>query len=264
MSTNHGFCHTHSAPPASPEAIDPVCGMTVDPAKTSHHARHAGQDYHFCSSKCRERFVARPEIFLEGASPPPPAAAADAVYTCPMHPEIEQIGPGTCPLCGMALEPKVFTLAHGPSEEYLDMRRRFIVSAVLTAPLAVLAMLRHLWPVAVEAFGARTLDWVELVLATPVVLWGGAPFFVRGWQSIKNRYLNMFTLIAIGTGVAWTYSLVGAVAPQLFPPSFRDMHGGVGLYFEAAAEIVTLVLLGQVLELRARERTGSAIRLCSI
>jgi Cu+-exporting ATPase len=260
MSTNHGFCHTHSAPPASPEAIDPVCGMTVDPAKTSHHARHADQDYHFCSNKCRERFVARPEIFLEGASAPPPAAAADAVYTCPMHPEVEQIGPGTCPLCGMALEPKVFTLAQGPSEEYLDMRRRFIVSAVLTAPLAVLAMLRHLWPVAVEAFGARTLDWVELVLATPVVLWGGAPFFVRGWQSIKNRYLNMFTLIAIGTGVAWTYSLVGAVAPQIFPASFRDMHGGVGLYFEAAAVIVTLVLLGQLLELRARERTGSAIR----
>ncbi len=259
MDTNHGCCHAHSAPPAHAEATDPVCGMTVDPAKTPHHARHAGQDYHFCSGKCRERFVARPEIFLGGASPPP-AAAADAVYTCPMHPEIEQIGPGTCPLCGMALEPKAFTLSEGPSEEYIDMRRRFIVSAALTAPLAALAMLRHFWPVAVEAFGARTLDWVELVLATPVVLWGGAPFFVRGWQSIKNRCLNMFTLIAIGTGIAWAYSVVGAVAPQLFPPSFRDVHGGVGLYFEAAAVIVTLVLLGQLLELRARERTGSAIR----
>jgi Cu+-exporting ATPase len=233
--------------------------MTVDPGNTPHHAAHSGEDYHFCSAKCRERFAARPEIFLEGA-PPAADGPKDAVYTCPMHPEVEQVGPGTCPLCGMALEPKAFTLSEGPSEEYLDMRRRFIVSAILTAPLAIFVMLRHFWPAAVEALGARTLDWVELLAATPVVLWGGAPFFQRGWQSVRNRYLNMFTLIALGTGVAWTYSVVGAVAPQVFPPSFRDMHGGVGLYFEAAAVIVTLVLLGQLLELSARERTGSAIR----
>jgi Cu+-exporting ATPase len=184
----------------------------------------------------------------------------DVIYTCPMHPEIEQVGPGTCPICGMALEPKAFAPAAGPSGEYLDMRRRFVVSAILTAPLALLVMLRHFWPHTVEAIGARTLDWSELAVATPVVLWGGWPFFVRGWQSLRNRHLNMFTLIAVGTGVAWTYSMVGALAPQIFPPAVRDAHGGVGLYFEAAAVIVTLVLLGQVLELRAREQTGSAIR----
>ena len=187
-------------------------------------------------------------------------ARTDIVYTCPMHPQIEQIGPGTCPICGMALEPKGAVLPEGPSEEYLDMRRRFIVSAILSAPLAAIVMLRHLWPMATDLAGARSLDFVELALATPVVLWGGWPFFVRGWQSVLRRRFNMFTLIALGTGVAWLYSVVGALAPQAFPASFRDMHGGVGLYFEAAAVIVTLVLLGQVLELRARERTGSAIR----
>jgi Cu+-exporting ATPase len=185
---------------------------------------------------------------------------ADAVYTCPMHPQIEQIGPGTCPICGMALEPRDAVLADGPSEEYLDMRRRFIVSALLSAPLALLVMARHFWPMTVGAFSAHSLDLVELALASPVVLWGGLPFFVRGWQSVLRRRFNMFTLIALGTGVAWLYSIVGALAPQLFPASFRSMHGSVGLYFEAAAVIVTLVLLGQVLELRARERTGSAIR----
>ncbi len=261
MEPTHSSCHAHSAPPA--KAVDPVCGMSVDPATTPHHAAHQGENYHFCSAKCRERFAARPELFVGPRDHAPHGAQAssnDAVYTCPMHPEVEQIGPGTCPICGMALEPKNFTLSEGPSEEYLDMRRRFIGSAILTAPLFGLVMLRHFWPASVEMVGGRTLDWLELVLATPVVLWGGWLFFVRGWQSIVNRSLNMFTLIAIGTGVAWTYSVVGAVAPQIFPPSFRSMHGGVGLYFEAAAVIVTLVLLGQVLELRARERTGSAIR----
>ena len=254
-------CHAHSTPPA--EAVDPICGMSVDPATTPHHAAHQGENYHFCSAKCRERFAARPELFVDTddhAAPDARASSPDAVYTCPMHPEVEQIGPGTCPVCGMALEPKSFALSDEPSEDYLDMRRRFTGSAILTAPLFGLVMLRHFWPASVEMVGGRTLDWIELVLATPVVLWGGWPFFVRGWQSIVNRSLNMFSLIAIGTGVAWTYSVVGAVAPQIFPPSFRSMHGGVGLYFEAAAVIVTLVLLGQVLELRARERTGSAIR----
>ncbi|WP_395612230.1 heavy metal translocating P-type ATPase [Allosphingosinicella sp.] len=260
MDSNHKCdAHSHAHPPSG-EVVDPVCGMTVDPAKTPHHAHHAGQDYHFCSAKCRERFEARPEVFLGESPPPTPQGSKDVIFTCPMHPQIEQIGPGTCPICGMALEPKDVTLLDGPSDEYLDMRRRFIVSAILTVPLAVVVMLRHFWPMSVEALGARTLDWVEFALATPVVLWGGFPFFVRGWQSVLRRRLNMFTLIALGTGVAWAYSVIGAVAPQIFPVSFRTMHGGVGLYFEAAAVIVTLVLLGQVLELRARERTGSAIR----
>jgi len=262
MDTTHS-CHDHSHAHeghAPGQAIDPVCGMTVDPSTTPHHARHAGQDYHFCSAGCRERFVARPEIFLDGSTREAVQGPDDVVYTCPMHPQIEQIGPGTCPICGMALEPKGVAVIEGPSEEYLDMRRRFIVSAILTAPLALIVMLRHFWPMSVEAFGARPLDWTELALATPVVLWGGWPFFVRGWQSVRRMRLNMFTLIALGTGVAWVYSVAGAVAPQIFPASFRTMHGGVGLYFEAAAVIVTLVLLGQVLELRARERTGSAIR----
>ncbi len=245
---------------ADGKAIDPVCGMTVDPTSTPHHARHAGQDYHFCSAKCRERFEARPEIFLQGSTREAVQGPEDVIYTCPMHPEIEQIGPGTCPICGMALEPKGVAVIEGPSEEYLDMRRRFIVSVILTVPLAVVVMLRHFWPMSVEAIGARALDWTEFALATPVVLWGGWPFFVRGWQSVLRMRFNMFTLIALGTGVAWAYSVAGAMAPQIFPASFRTMHGGVGLYFEAAAVIVTLVLLGQVLELRARERTGSAIR----
>jgi P-type Cu+ transporter len=240
--------------------VDPVCGMTVDPSTTAHHAEHEGHAYHFCSAKCRERFELRPELYIDPSETAAPHASTDVEYTCPMHPEIVQVGPGTCPICGMALEPKAFDPNSGPSEEYLDMRRRFAVSAVLSAPLFLLVMLRHFWPATVESIGGRTLDWVELFMATPVVLWGGWPFFVRGWQSITTRRLNMFTLIAIGTGIAWAYSVVGAVAPQLFPPAFRTHDGGVGLYFEAAAVIVTLVLLGQVLELRAREQTGSAIR----
>ena len=261
MDTIHDSCAHRQAEDSTPmTAIDPVCGMTVDPATTPRHARHDGIDYHFCSATCRERFEARPALFLDEKPRAAPEAATDVIYTCPMHPQIEQVGPGSCPICGMALEPKGAVLVDGPSEEYLDMRRRFVLSAILTVPLAAIVMLRHFWPMSLETLGARTLDWTELALATPVVLWGGWPFFVRGWQSLVRRRLNMFTLIALGTGVAWAYSIVGAIAPQLFPASFRTMHGGVGLYFEAAAVIVTLVLLGQVLELRARERTGSAIR----
>jgi P-type Cu+ transporter len=260
---DHGHGLSHNAASAGMpqgEVIDPVCGMTVDPDATVHHVRHGGEDYHFCSAKCRERFLARPQIFLEGAASVAGSAAPDVIYTCPMHPEVEQIGPGSCPICGMALEPKGVTLAESPSEEYLDMRRRFIVSALLTTPLAILVMLRHFWPETVEFAGGRVLDWVELAVATPVVLWGGLPFFIRGWHSVVRRRFNMFTLIALGTGVAWTYSSAGALAPQKFPDSFRTHEGGIGLYFEAAAVIVTLVLLGQVLEARAREQTGSAVR----
>nr|WP_314441966.1 heavy metal translocating P-type ATPase [uncultured Sphingomonas sp.] len=262
-SSNCGHDHSAAAPhehASNGKVADPVCGMSVDPATTPHHAEHDGQTYHFCSVKCRERFELRPELYLDHAEVSSGPASHDVEYTCPMHPEIVQVGPGTCPICGMALEPKAFDPNSGPSEEYLDMRRRFVVSAALSAPLFVLVMLRHFWPATVEFIGGRTLDWVELIMATPVVLWGGWPFFVRGWNSLKTLHLNMFTLIAIGTGIAWAYSIVGAIAPQVFPPAFRTHEGGVGLYFEAAAVIVTLVLLGQVLELRAREQTGSAIR----
>ena len=258
-----GHDHSSAAPHehvSVGKVTDPVCGMSVDPRTTPHHAEHNGHTYHFCSAKCRERFELRPELYLDHAEVSSEPASHDVEYTCPMHPEIVQIGPGTCPICGMALEPKAFDPNSGPSEEYLDMRQRFVVSAALSTPLFVLVMLRHFWPATVEFIGGRTLDWVELVMATPVVLWGGWPVFVRGWNSLKTLHLNMFTLIAIGTGIAWAYSIVGAVAPQLFPPAFRTHDGGVGLYFEAAAVIVTLVLLGQVLELRAREQTGSAIR----
>jgi P-type Cu+ transporter len=257
--SRHDHAHHHPGG-ANAKAIDPVCGMTVDPVATPHHATHEGIDYHFCSAKCRERFEARPELFLGESPRPEPEGLNEVVYTCPMHPQIEQIGPGTCPICGMALEPKGAVILGGPSEEYLDMRRRFIVSVILTVPVAIVAMGRHLFPVMFEFAGARTLDWIELALATPVVLWGGWPFFVRGWQSLKTRHLNMFTLIALGTGVAWLYSMVATLVPGIFPPAFRGQHGEVGVYFEAAAVIVTLVLLGQVLELRAREQTGSAIR----
>ncbi|QIG79752.1 heavy metal translocating P-type ATPase [Stakelama tenebrarum] len=260
MSDCHHHQHGNHEAPADGTVTDPVCGMTVDPAKTEHHAHHAGADYHFCSAKCREKFVARPELYLDVAQRPQDSGPKDVVYTCPMHPEIEQIGPGNCPICGMALEPKTFTPMEGPSEEYRDMRRRFIGSAVLTAPLFVMVMLRHFAPGTLTWVGGRTLDWIELVLATPVVLWGGWPFFVRGWQSILSRHFNMFTLIAVGTGIAWAYSMIGVLAPQIFPPAFRGPDGGVGLYFEAAAVIVTLVLVGQLLELRAREQTGSALK----
>jgi Cu+-exporting ATPase len=240
MRTNH-CCESHVAAPASgPLAVDSGHAMSVGSVGMPRQTDRADN-------------LAKPGLR-------PAEEQMDVIYTCPMHPEIEQIGPGFCPICGMALEPKDFASVDGPSRDYVDMRRRFIASAVLTVPLAILVMLRHLWPGTVAIIDHRALDWIELTVATPVVLWGGAPFFARGWRSLVNRHLNMFTLIAVGTGIAWIYSVVGALAPELFPPAFRDMHGSVGLYFEAAAVIVTLVLLGQVLELRAREQTGSAIR----
>jgi Cu+-exporting ATPase len=233
--------------------IDPVCGMTVQPAEAAGRWVHQGKTYYFCNPSCLERFKADPARYLTAASQPvaPPQHAGNAgagvEYTCPMHPEVRQIGPGFCPKCGMALEPVNVTLAEEEGGELRDMTRRLIVSALLTVPIA-LSMFRAIPPLAL------------LALATPVVLWGGWPFFVRGWHSVTAASLNMFTLIALGTGAAYGYSLVAAIAPQLFPASFRDHHGQIGLYFEPAAVIVTLVLLGQVLELRARQRTGSAIR----
>ncbi len=237
---------------------DPVCGMTVDPATAKHSAVHGGATFHFCSAGCKTRFEADPAKFLSPAPPPEPADE-HAVYTCPMHPEIHQDGPGDCPICGMALEPMVPT-AHTPrSREMSYMARRFWLGVVLTLPLFSMEMGGHLlgWHGLVAM---PTSGWIQFALATPVVLWSGWPFIVRGWRSVVGRHLNMFTLVALGTLVAWLYSTVALVFPDIFPATFRDHEGSVSLYFEAAAVITVLVLIGQVLELRARERTSGAIR----
>jgi Cu+-exporting ATPase len=244
---------------------DPVCGMTVDPATAKYRIEHDGRTVSFCSAKCRERFAADPARYTTGESDRPPAGGGPAeppgtIYTCPMHPEIERAGPGDCPICGMALEPKTIAVDEGPSAEYLDMRRRFRVSAVLCLPLVAVAMGRHLAPDSFAIVSARWLDWSEFVLATLVVLWGAWPFFKRFWASLKSRSPNMWTLIGLGVGAAYLFSVVATIAPGIFPDPFRGHDGEVGVYFEAAAVIVALVLLGQVLELRARERTGGAIR----
>ena len=251
--------HKHQHREAGPaEVKDPVCGMTVDPAKTPHHAMHAGHEWYFCSDKCRVKFMADPEHYLK------PAVTIDApegtIWTCPMHPEVRQDHPGACPICGMALEPETVSLDRGPSPELADMTRRFWIGLVLALPVFLLEMGGHLFPAIHHLVPMRVSTWVQLVLATPVVLWAGWPFFERGWASLKSRHLNMFTLIAMGTGVAWAYSMVAALAPSLFPPAFRNPGGSVAVYFEAAAVITVLVLLGQVLELRARERTSGAIK----
>ena len=252
--------HDHNpAPPTSNVVKDPVCGMSVDPQVTPHRTTHAGQNYFFCSSGCVAKFEAAPERYASDAPRAEPSAPADAVYTCPMHPQIRQVGPGTCPICGMALEPDVVSADSGPNPELKDMARRFWVGLVLTAPVFALEMGGHLTGLMMLMDG-RTSAWVQLALATPVVLWSGWPFFQRGAQSLKNRSLNMFTLIAMGVGVAWLYSVLATVAPQVFPPAFRRPDGSVAVYFEAAAVIVVLVLLGQILELRAREQTSGAIK----
>jgi P-type Cu+ transporter len=259
----HGHNHGHGS-----AVKDPVCGMTVDPATTQHRRFHGETEYYFCSAGCRSKFAASPDEYLDDGADGPavthPATGAlahgaeGAVWTCPMHPEIRRDGPGSCPICGMALEPLEPSVEDGPNPELIDMSRRFSVSAVFSVPLLALAM-------GPELFGWHPMEmttsiWVQLALATPVVLWGGWPFFERGWASLKSRNLNMFTLISLGVGVAYCYSLVAALAPGLFPASFRTMGGVVPVYFEAAAVITTLVLLGQVLELRARSATGKAIR----
>jgi Cu+-exporting ATPase len=236
--------------------------MTVDPAKSRHRAEHAGQSYVFCSARCREKFNAEPARYI-GSSPQGPASAAagEVLWTCPMHPQIVRKEPGNCPICGMALEPMTPTAGETENPELRAMRRRFRVGVALSLPLLAIAMAEHFNKPALDTLIAPgLLVWVQLILGTPAVLWGGWPFFTRGWASIVSRRLNMFTLIALGTGVAYVYSLVAALAPGVFPASFRDVDGQVPLYFEAAAVIVTLVLLGQVLELRARSQTSSAIR----
>jgi Cu+-exporting ATPase len=258
--TGHGSHAHHQAEAAT--VTDPVCGMDVTPGDAAGgSAEHAGTTYWFCHPGCRERFVADPTRYLDPPKPGPGSAPGQGprLYTCPMHPEVRQVGPGSCPKCGMALEPLEVTADEGPSHELVDMTRRFWVSVALTVPVLALAMGEMLAPALVAALGPTTWLWSQLVLSTPVVLWGGWPFFVRGWQSLVTRNLNMFTLIALGTGAAFVYSVFAVLFPDALPHAMR--HGGVPpVYFEAAAVITTLVLLGQVLELRARSATSGAIR----
>ena len=239
---------------------DPVCGMAVEPATAKHHGEHAGQTYYFCSSRCREKFEGEPERYVTPAFPEPsrPSAGGKVLWTCPMHPQIVRNEPGSCPICGMALEPMTPAGGEGANPELRDMMRRFWICVALSVPLVALAMMQDLMGPGLMT--PRVAVWAQFVLATPAVLWGGWPFFERGWRSIVSLHLNMFTLIALGTGVAYVYSLIAALAPGIFPPSFRTPEGEVPVYFEPAAVIVTLVLVGQVLELRARTQTGGAIR----
>ena len=296
--------------PKAGSAVDPVCGMTVAPAKAAGQYEHEGRTYFFCSTHCLEKFRVEPKKYLGvpaglvglSLAPAKPTVSATAAatggdYTCPMHPEVHAAKPGpcpscgmaleptsitpttktewvcpmhreivrpepgTCPICGMALEPRTVTAEEEVNPELVDMSRRFWASLALTAPVFLLTMSEMLRGQPVHhALGARVLTWIQLALATPVVLWSGWPFFERGWQSVVNRRLNMFSLIALGTGTAYFYSVIAAVFPSLFPDSFRGHGGEVAVYFEAAAVITTLVLLGQVLELRARSQTSSAIR----
>ena len=254
------MCMPVTATKTKPEAgvRDPVCGMTVDPATSKHRFDYRGETFHFCSAGCRSKFAADPQNYL-GEARPKADLPAGTVYTCPMHPEIRQIGPGSCPICGMALEPEVASLDAPPNPELADMTRRFWIGLALSVPPVVLEMGGHL--AGGHGFVDQTLsNWIQFIFATPVVLWAGWPFFVRGWQSLVTRHLNMFTLIALGTGVAYVYSVIGTVAPGLFPATFRGHGGAVAVYFESAAVITVLVLLGQVLELRAREATSGAIK----
>ncbi len=255
-SSGHSCCAHHGNENKQNKILDPVCGMTVDPETAKYKSTYKEQDYYFCAENCLKKFNAEPEKYLAPKQEEP--AVQGAIYICPMHPQIRQQVPGTCPICGMALEPEIATGGEGENHELIDMTRRFWIGLVLTLPVFALEMGAHLlnWHFVMGS----TSNWIQLALATPVVLWTGKPFFERGWASIVSRNLNMFTLIAIGTGMAWLYSIVATLAPQVFPPGFRQDDGSVPVYFEAAAVITVLVLLGQVLELRAREKTGGAMR----
>jgi len=261
MPTAHDPHHSHPHGRFSHEggkSIDPVCGMAVDRAAARHRAEYEGHDYVFCSAGCRTKFVADPGQYL-GQKLKAKAAPAGTIYTCPMHPQVRQEGPGSCPICGMALEPETVAAEALPNHELKDFMRRLWVGAVLTLPVAALEMGGHLTGL-MDRIPGQTSNWIQFVLATPVVLWAGWPFFVRGWKSLLNRSLNMFTLIALGVGAAWIYSVVAVLAPALFPSAMLRMDGSAPVYFEAAAVITVLVLVGQVLELRAREQTSGAIR----
>ena len=266
---HHSDHQVHEAMKDPTELKDPVCGMTV--SQTSPHAAEFdGKPYYFCSAGCRTKFVTDPERYLEAPSPKSehalhrsvqssPPIAADTIYTCPMHPEVRQVGPGSCPICGMALEPVAITLEEQANPELTDMTRRLWVSAALSIPLLALTM-GHMIPTFAHALNFPGRVWIELAFALPVCTWAAWPFYERAVASIRQRSLNMFTLIGLGVSVAFVYSVVATLLPQIFPPAFRDEHGQVGVYYEAAAVIVTLILLGQVLELRARSRTSAAIR----
>lgn len=272
---NHAAPAGHPASAIPETARDPICGMAVDPLTARHQTRHDGEAHVFCSAECKAKFDANPERYLVEASTasapgghshhkngatPATSAPVGAIWTCPMHPEVRRERPGICPICGMALEPLVVSADSGPSPELADMTRRFWIGAVLALPVFLLEMGSHLLPALHHLVPMRISAWVQFLLATPVVLWAGWPFFQRGWASLVNRNLNMFTLIAMGTGVAWAYSVVAMLAPGVFPAAFRAADGTVAVYFESAAVITVLVLLGQVLELRAREQTSGAIR----
>jgi P-type Cu+ transporter len=239
---------------------DPVCGMLVDPRTTPYRQQYAGRPYFFCSAGCQSKFLDNPTKYLARSEvTAPPAAPEGTIYTCPMHPQIRQVGPGFCPICGMALEPDLITATSGPNPDLADMIRRFWLGLVLALPVVILEMGGHFANLHM-IIGPKWSNWLQFLFATPVVLWAGWPFFVRGWQSLLTRNLNMFTLIAMGTGVAWLYSVIAVLLPDIFPPAFRGSDGTVAVYFEAAAVITVLVLLGQVLELRARDQTSGAIR----
>ncbi|WP_207094654.1 heavy metal translocating P-type ATPase [Novosphingobium sp. PY1] len=261
--TQPGQCHHHHRDGAAPQdaaARDPVCGMTVDPATAKHRSELGGHSHYFCSARCLEKLEADPDRYLNPSDASPEDIPEGAQWICPMHPEVRQDHPGSCPICGMALEPETVSLDSGPNHELIEMTRRFWIGLALALPVFLLEMGGHLFPAIHHLVPMRTSIWIQLILATPVVLWAGAPFFERGWASVKSRNLNMFTLIAMGTGVAWIYSMIAALVPSAFPPPPRSADGTVPVYFEAAAVITVLVLLGQVLELRARERTSGAIK----
>jgi Cu+-exporting ATPase len=251
--------HSHDADaPAKPGAIDPVCGMSVDPHTAKHRADYHGQPYYFCSAGCKTKFTADPEKYLSKEETTAEAVPDGAIYTCPMHPQIRQIGLGACPICGMALEPETVTADDGPNVELADMTRRFWIGLVLALPVMVLEMGGHF--MGAHWIAPALSSYIQFAFATPVVLWAGWRFFVRGYQSLLTRNLNMFTLIAMGTGVAYVYSVIATFAPGIFPHEFRGHDGAPAVYFEAASMITVLVLVGQVLELRARAATSGAIR----
>lgn len=259
-SNKHHSCCGHSPAEKNEQTgmvKDPVCGMSVDPHTAKYKAVHDHNTYYFCSAGCREKFIKNPSTYLAD-KPVQEEIPAGTIYTCPMHPEVRQVGPGSCPICGMALEPEIVSADTPANPELSYMTRRFWAALVLTIPILFLEMIPHV--TGISFVPANWSNPLQLLLATPIVLWGGYPFFERGWKSVLSGNLNMFTLIAMGTGVAWVYSVVAVLAPQIFPAAFRDHHGNVAVYFEAAAVITVLVLLGQVLELRAREKTSGAIR----
>src|SRR5437764_286995 len=239
---HHGAHHSEGAVTER----DPVCGMTVNPSTSKYRFDFHGETFHFCSAGCRTKFAADPVSYLEKDSKPKAPVPEGTIYTCPMHPEIRQVGPGSCPICGMALEPEVASLDAGPNPELADMTRRFWIGAALSAPTVVLEMGGHL--AGSHGWVDPTLsNWIQFAFSTPVVLWAGWPFFVRGWQSLQTRNLNMFTLIAMGTAVAYVYSVIATVMPQAFPAAFRGHGGAVPTYFEAVSVVIVLVLRGHVL-----------------